>query len=151
MLEHKIPPPVVGLALAAGMAWLASVTPVVAAPVGLRWGLAAALAGLGLSFDVRGLLAFRRARTTVNPLRPQRASHLVTEGVYQTTRNPMYVGMAILLLAVAVALAAPVALLGPVLFVLYITRFQIQPEERALRALFGADFEAYCAKVPRWL
>lgn len=154
-LEHRIPPPVVALLLAAGMWWLARGWLGAGWPVwvsdGWRLALAGALVLTGGAFDVAGLVAFRASRTTVNPLRPERSSALVTNGVYRLTRNPMYVGMACLLLAWAVYLGPLPVLTGPVLFVLYITRFQIVPEERALRRLFGADYEAYAARVRRWL
>lgn len=150
-LENRIPPPLVGLVLAGAMWLLAAAIPTLAVPLGWRWALAAPLLAAAVWFDLQGLLAFRRARTTVNPLRPQKASQLVTEGIYRRTRNPMYVGMALILTAVAVLLAAPAALAGPVAFIAYITRFQIVPEERALRRLFGDEFDEYCAHVPRWL
>lgn len=155
LLENRIPPPVVALLLAAGMWWLAREWPGAGWPAwglgGWRLALAGALVLVGGAFDVAGLMAFRASRTTVNPLRPERSSALVTGGVYRLTRNPMYVGMACLLLAWAVYLGSAWALSGPVLFVFYITRFQIQPEERALRRLFGPAYEAYAARVRRWL
>jgi len=105
----------------------------------------------GLGFDLLGLLAFFGSRTTINPMRPDQASALVTGGIYRLTRNPMYVGMTCLLSAWAVQLAALPAWLGPLAFVLYITRFQILPEERALAARFGAEFTDYASRVRRWL
>ena len=105
----------------------------------------------GVSFDLLGLIAFLRMKTTINPLQPGKASALVTGGVYRITRNPMYVGMALLLTAWAVHLAALWPLLGPVFFVLYINRFQIAPEERVLKELFGEEYVAYTARVRRWL
>lgn len=150
-LEHKIPPPVIG-ALAAGAMWGAAVLgPAFTLPPAARMIAVAVLVVAGLSFDLLGLLAFRSSRTTVNPLHPQRASALVTGGVYRITRNPMYLGMALLLLAWALYLSSWLALLGPIAFVLYITRFQILPEERALRAIFGDEFTRYAAQVRRWL
>lgn len=116
----------------------------------VRIPLAAVLAVTGIGFDLAGIVAFRRARTTVNPLRPEKASTLVTDGVYGITRNPMYVGMACLLLAWACWLAGAWTFAGPVLFVAYITRFQIVPEERVLRERFG-DYAAYSSRVRRWL
>lgn len=149
-LEHKIPPPLVGLVCALAMGWLAPA--VDWAQVGaLRAVLGGALVTVGLGFDLAGLMAFRRARTTINPLRPGKASSLVAEGVYRVTRNPMYVGMALLLCGGAVLLAHPAAVLGPVGFVAYITRFQILPEERVLAGKFGEDYVRYCAQVRRWL
>ena len=97
------------------------------------------------------LLAFRRARTTVNPLRPERASTLVTTGVYRITRNPMYVGLMLALLAWSVFLASPLSLVGPVVFIAYINRFQIRPEEAVLTAKFGPVYEQYKSTVRRWL
>lgn len=149
-LEHQIPPPVVGLLCAVGM-WAAA--PAVPwSSLGLpHWALALALVGAGLGFDVLGLLAFRRAQTTINPLSPGKASSLVATGVYRVTRNPMYVGMALVLCGWAVLLASLPAALGPVVFVAFITRFQIVPEERFLAAKFGDDYARFCQQVRRWL
>lgn len=150
-LELKIPPPLVGLACAllmAGAGYAFPGLPLATLPRALAAGV---FVLAGLAFDVAGLVAFRRARTTINPLRPQNSSSLVSGGVYRLTRNPMYVGMACILVGWAAWLAQPLALLGPVIFVLYITRYQIRPEERMLEKLFGAGFTAYAAKVRRWL
>ena len=103
------------------------------------------------AIGIAGVRAFGRARTTVDPLRPEKASALVTSGIYRRTRNPMYVALAIALLGWAVWLEHPLALLGVAAFVAWINRFQIAPEERALRALFGPEFERYCSEVRRWL
>lgn len=103
------------------------------------------------AIGIAGVRAFDRARTTVDPLRPERASALVTAGIYRRTRNPMYVALAIALFAWAFWLAHPLALLGVAAFVAWMNRCQIAPEERALQALFGAEFERYCSEVRRWL
>lgn len=150
-LDHRIPPPVVGAVVAAAMWGVSAIGPQLALPAGVKYAIVGLLVAAGITFDVLGLLAFRRWRTTVNPLRPERASAIVCDGVYRVTRNPMYVGMALLLLAWAVSLAALLPLAGPVLFVAYITRFQIQPEERALARRFPEEYAAYAARVRRWL
>lgn len=150
-LEHRIPPPVVGATLATGMWFLAPVGPTIAMPDIVRYGVAGLLLLVALAFSLLGVRAFRVSRTTVNPLKPDQASALVTGGVYRVTRNPMYVGMAFVLLGWAVFLSAAWPFLGPLLFVLYITRFQIQPEERALARLFDGQFARYRARVRRWL
>lgn len=150
-LELKVPPPVVALLVALSMWTLFRDTAPSAAAAGLRLPIAIALALGGVAFDVAGLLAFRRARTTINPLQPRSASSLVTTGVYRVTRNPMYVGLALLLLAWSAYLGSWWAAAGPFAFAAYISRFQIAPEERALCALFGAEYLAYKAKVRRWL
>ena len=151
-LELKIPPPLVAVVIAGAMyAAAALLAPVWALPPNVRVFAALALAGLGAAFDLAGMLAFRKAKTTINPLTPQRSSAVVTHGVYRLTRNPMYVGLVLILLGLAVYLASPWALLGPLAFGAFITRFQIQPEERALTARFGTAYTDYCARVRRWL
>ena len=150
-LELKIPPPLVALLCVAAMWYLSRITPAFGLPREVRWFLAGVFVLVGVSFDLRGLLVFLKAKTTVNPLKPHQASSLVTTGIYQRTRNPMYVGLASMLIAVAIFLDAPLALFGVVVFVGYITHFQIQPEESALRQKFGEAYRDYCKQVPRWL
>ncbi len=150
-LELKIPPPVVGLLLGSAAWWLAPLGPVIAWPEALRLGLAGGLALTGLALDFSGLVAFVRRHTTINPLSPHKSRALVTSGVYRFTRNPMYLGMVCLLSAWAVWLAALLPWLAPVAFVLYITRFQIRPEERVLAERFGPAYTDYTRRVRRWL
>jgi protein-S-isoprenylcysteine O-methyltransferase Ste14 len=150
-LELKVPPPAVALLTGLAM-WLAArvaVTP--AAPQQLRLPLAIALALVGAAFDLSALIAFRRARTTIDPMKPQSTSSFVRSGVYRLTRNPMYVGLAFLLCGWAAFLWSGWALIGPLAFMAYIGRFQIAPEEKALTALFGAEYLTYQARVRRWL
>ncbi len=150
MLETRIPPPVVALVVLLLMWNLAAWLPGPPAP-GWRVPAALVLVVLGAAFDLAGLWAFRRARTTINPMKPRAAAALVTGGVYRFTRNPMYLGLLLFLSAAVVYLWSPWALLGPLGFVAYINRFQIGPEERVMRERFGADHAAWCARVRRWL
>jgi len=94
---------------------------------------------------------FRRTRTSVNPLEPGTATALVTTGANAITRNPMYVGMAGLLVAHALLRGRGAALLPAAAFVAVIDRVQIAAEEAALLELFPADYPAYAARVPRWV
>jgi protein-S-isoprenylcysteine O-methyltransferase Ste14 len=109
------------------------------------------LAGGGAATSALGVVAFRRASTTVNPLQPGLSSHLVRSGVYAWSRNPMYLGFLLILLGWGVFLANAITLLLLPLFVFYIYRFQIRPEERALTLLFGPDFVMFLAQVRRWI
>jgi protein-S-isoprenylcysteine O-methyltransferase Ste14 len=150
-LELKIPPLVLAPLVAAAMWQLARFTPHFAISDLARWAASLAIAVTGVSFAVLGVLAFRRSGTTVDPIRPGRASSFVTSGVYRVTRNPMYLGLAMVLTAWAIFLASPWALVGPPFWVLYMNRFQVKPEERILAELFGEEYTTYVATVRRWL
>lgn len=150
-LELRIPPPAVA-AIAAFIMWgINVVTPSLQFHDTTRVVVAISVALLGGCISLVGVISFRRMKTTINPTRPEKASLLVASGIFQVTRNPMYVGMVLVLTGWAVFLSSPGALLGPIAFALYITRFQIIPEERALDALFGSEYTAYKARVRRWV
>jgi protein-S-isoprenylcysteine O-methyltransferase Ste14 len=150
-LELKIPPPVVALLVGVAM-WLVSRRgPALELPLLVRAAAFIAMVLLGGATAIAGNMAFRRAQTTVNPFKPQNTTALVTSGVYRFTRNPMYLGLTVLVLGWAAFLCSAWALAGPVLFVLYVSRFQIVPEETILSAKFGAAYADYISRVRRWL
>ena len=109
------------------------------------WGLG------GFLFAFAGVMSFRHGNTTVDPTRPDKASKLISGGIYQRTRNPMYVGFVCALIGWGGYLSDPLALLLVPVFIWYLTEFQIKPEERALTALFGEEYLDYCHQVRRWL
>jgi protein-S-isoprenylcysteine O-methyltransferase Ste14 len=150
-LELKIPPVVVVIISAVAMWLLARLSSASTVSFPGRLIGAALLAALGLAVTVAGVVAFRRARTTVNPTTPQATSSIVRTGVYSWTRNPMYLGFLLLLCAWAVMLANALAVVMLPAYVLYMTRYQIVPEERALLDRFGAQYADYVAAVRRWL
>jgi protein-S-isoprenylcysteine O-methyltransferase Ste14 len=149
-LELKIPPPLVALLMAVAMWSVDRLAPSSSAPP-FRIAVALVLALVAVSFSVSGVLAFGKAKTTKNPMKPQEASSLVVAGVYRITRNPMYLGLFFLLLAWAAFLWSPWLLFGPLAFAAYISRFQIIPEERVLATLFGDQYSRYKTQVRRWL
>jgi protein-S-isoprenylcysteine O-methyltransferase Ste14 len=139
-------------AVAGGSIWLVARTaPAGSVEFGLRREVAFTLLIAGFAVAIAGVVSFRRARTTVNPLNPEKSSALVVSGIFRWTRNPMYLGVLVCLLGVVVWFGSVPALLVPVVFVAYIDRFQIVPEETALRARFGEEFESYRARVRRWI
>jgi len=134
----------------------------------IGWGLASVFPGLdydGISGCVLGIIcigfggillavsvgAFRVARTTVNPLAPEKAQTLVKVGLYRLSRNPMYLAMALALFGVAFLLANIASFAAPIVFVGLMTEFQIKPEERALKEKFGEEFITYCRQTRRWI
>ena len=149
-LEHRIPPPLVMLIVAVVM-WLAnrSMGGRLAGGAWLIVALAIALLGIGIA--VAGRNAFVKAGTTLNPVNLKAASQLVTSGIFRHTRNPMYLGLTLLLIGVAALFANAWLLLGPVVFVAYTLRFQIMPEEQVMLEKFGAEYRAYQLRVRRWI
>ncbi len=150
-LELRVPPLAVLLIAGVLMGMIALWMPSLAWSQAIRVGIGAAFAAIGILIAVSGLVAFRRARTSASPLRPDKASSLVASGIYRYTRNPMYFGMLLVLIGWAVYLARPWALAVLPVFVIYMNRFQIGPEERALAGIFGAEFDAYRNRVRRWM
>lgn len=150
-LELRVPPPVVASLLMAGMWSLAHWWPVWRFQLPAQTPLGVAVAVMGVGVTALGALEFRRFKTTVNPLRPEKASSVVSTGIFRVTRNPMYVGLLLVLTGVFVWAGAVSAAVALPAFVLYINRFQIQPEERALLAKFGDEYARYQAQVRRWL
>ena len=168
-LELKIPPVAVTLIAGAAMGICARLWPHADAPVltvgtsGLTLpltipigeGVALILAGIlalaGITVALLGVREFRRQATTVDPRYPERTASLVTGGVFAYTRNPMYLGMLLCLAACAIWLRSLPAFLVLPLFVLYLTRYQITVEERAMQAHFGAAFRRYRGEVRRWI
>ena len=150
-LETKLPAPLVALLLGAAMKWFALTHPDIVDPTPLR-----RLAGIGLA-QFSGLMALAafvtmsRARTTINPFSPMRATQLVTGGPFRFSRNPLYLSLLLLLVAYALRLDAWLVWLAPAAFAAYVTWFQIIPEERVLRRKFGDAFVRYCARTRRWI
>jgi len=151
ILELKIPPGLLVIITGALM-WLGSAATSATALVIPGRSLGAAILILtGVIISGLGVASFRRAKTTVNPMKPESASVLVDRGIYRLTRNPMYLGFLVVLLGWAIFLSNLVAFLLLPAFVYYMNSFQIEPEEKALVALFGQSFVAYKTRVRRWL
>ena len=142
-----VPPPLIGLAAGVVQRRLSSGS----RPGVLRRTSAAAVAAASVWMLAGSAERFRSAGTTVNPLDPGRATGLVTAGPNRVTRNPMYVGMAGLLLAHGLLRGGWRTVLPVAAFVGVIDRWQVRPEEAALRELFGSEYDAYSGRVRRWL
>jgi protein-S-isoprenylcysteine O-methyltransferase Ste14 len=145
------PPPVVA-ALIGGVMWAVD-RQFIATRFESTWltPIAVVLLVAGLLLALAAVVSFITAKTTINPLRPSRASSLITTGVFGFSRNPIYLADLLILAALAVWLGNIINLLFLFVFVWILQRFQIAPEERALTKLFGERYAAYCSKVRRWL
>ena len=151
VLELKVPPPIVALVTAVLMWLISRSLPIFAFVFPARNAFAIGLVAVGFIIGILGVVTFRRAKTTVNPTKPQSSSSLVSWGVYRVTRNPMYLGGLLILIGWAIFLSKPIAFLLLPGYILYINLFQILPEERVLTTLFGPDFIAYKSRTRRWL
>lgn len=150
-LELRIPPPLVFIIctlLALLLQWL---FPVSVISLLASWSLAALCFISSGIIGIASLIAFWRAKTTANPVRVDSATTLVEVGLYAFSRNPMYLALALLLLSFCFFLANPFAFIAVALFVAYITRFQIVPEECALETRFGERYRRYRQNVRRWI
>jgi len=150
-LELKFPPDLLALTVAGGMWMVSTLTPSLDVPLTYRLPVAAVLFSATVALVTTARVAFARAGTTFNPTSPSRSSHLVTASVYRVTRNPMYLGMLLALIAAAVLFSNLFSLLLSAAFVAYMNRFQIAPEERVLNARFGPAYESYARSVRRWI
>ena len=155
-MNNKIPPPIIGLATGYLM-WLIADH--------LQWahysfssqlwlsqtGVFYFLALLGGGMALTGIVTFKLAKTTTNPMSLDKASELVTHGIYTMTRNPMYLGVLIVLMGWSIHLGSLLSITALPLYVWYITQFQIIPEEFALETIFGQSFVKYQNNVRRWV
>jgi protein-S-isoprenylcysteine O-methyltransferase Ste14 len=150
-LERKVPPPIVALVVAWLMWVLAREVGLQNYEVPYKSMICAVLVMLGLIVDFSALWLFAKAKTTVNPISPSKATSLVTTGVYRYTRNPMYMGNFIFLLAWLIWMGSAYGVIGLILYVVYMNQFQIKPEESVLLNLFGKQYSQFCSQVRRWI
>ena len=148
-LNTKIPPPIVTILFAVLIFYFSESFAYVDLPFKIYISLFFVLLGFFITFS--SARNFKKKETTVNPIKPEEASQLVTDGFFKITRNPMYLGMLLFLLGLSIYNGLIVGLVFLPLFVGYITFFQIIPEERAMIEIFGEDYKAYMKKVRRWI
>ncbi len=150
-LELKVPPLPLALGFGVLMWAIDRWLPMQAERSLVRTVIALATLSLAVGILIAAIIGFRKAKTTVDPMHPEAASAIVTAGIYRFTRNPMYLGFLFALISWAVFLGNVFSALMALLFFAYINRFQIAPEERALRARFGTSYERYLGSVRRWI
>lgn len=149
-MKLKIPPVVVFLVFGALMYALQKLLPVGYFDFFGRRYLMYGLVVIASSIGLISVLQFIKSKTTVSPVKPDEASKLVTNGLYQFSRNPMYLSMLLLLLALGLYFGNAFNILIAAGFVMYMNKFQIIPEEEVLLNLFGKEYKHYCALTRRW-
>ncbi|MFY4729856.1 methyltransferase family protein [Nitrospira sp. BLG_2] len=149
-LELKVPPLALVFVFGALM-WLASTYSTFTIALPWRSTFALIFYAVGSAIVLAGVLTFHRMKTTVNPLTPEATTTIVTSGIYRFTRNPMYLGFLLVLVGWAIDRSNLLAFACLPLFVWYMNRFQIIPEERVLGTKFSETFAQYKRSVHRWL
>ncbi len=150
-LNARIPPPILCFGVLVAMGRLARRMPPTTIAFELRAGCALLLFLVGITCLVASHRSFSKQGTTSDPTHPSRASSMVSTGIFRFSRNPMYVGYVALTICWAVCLNRPLLLFAPILMALYLTQFQILPEERALDRKFGEQYRDYRSRVRRWI
>ena len=148
-MNTKIPPPIVTATFGLIIYFSKSSSPVYSFENSNMISVIFLLFGLGI-FSA-AVQSFKKHKTTINPLSPDKASSLVNSGIFSYSRNPMYLGMLLILLAVSFKFNILGGLFISFLFKIYITRFQIIPEEKAMAKLFGEEFITYKNQTRRWI
>ena len=150
-LELKIIPPVQLFISAILMVSLAAYFPQYQFKLSISLAIIMLLVFVAGIIGILALYDFRKHKTTFHPHTPEKTSTVVNTGVFSYSRNPMYIALVLLLIALGIYLQNYCSFIIIPLFIYYITRFQIIPEERMLDKLFPNEYKAYCQKVRRWL
>ena len=147
----KVPPPLIVITMSGAMWVLNRVAPIYhwAIPPWSYFG--PVISGLGFLILAISFRTFRKAKTTIDPIDPRRASQLVTHGIFSVTRNPMYIAFLLVLLGWLVWLGSLSPIVAIAFYLFYTSSFQISREEEALIDKFGPRYRAYMERVPRWI
>ena len=150
-LELKIPPAVITLIIVVTMWWIDQYLVFSWPSFGTMWWMSFFFLGMGGLFGAFGLVEFYRSSTSIDPHKPNKASHLVTRGVYNISRNPMYVGLLLILIGYGFYLGNVLVFAMIPLFIAYMNRYQIIPEEKVMEEKFGEEYQKYKSEVRRWM
>ena len=148
-MNNTIPPPIVTLICGLGIYFSRSLFPTYNHTSIVI--ISSLFLSLGTMTLIAAMLSFKKQKTTVNPLQPERASSLVISGVFKYSRNPMYLGLSLILLSAAIQFNFVGGTLIVLMFIAFITKFQIIPEEIAMEKLFGEEFVQYKKKTRKWI
>ena len=148
-MKTKIPPPIIAVTcIFANYLSTYVITPFNFSNQGI---VGSVIFVFGFASALSAILLFRKKQTTVDPMKPEESTSLVTSGIFSYTRNPMYLGLFIVITSTVIFFGAWFGIIILCFFVWYINTFQIIPEEEAMQKLFGKKFEEYSQNVRRWI
>ena len=148
-IKTKFPPPLVALTFG----FLINYTKNIFPKIEIRWGdiFGSIIIIFGIIIIISAIVLFKKYKTTITPLKPSKATKLITDGIYKFSRNPMYLGLLFVLFGISIILNPTGGLFLIPLFILYLNIFQIVPEENAMVDLFKDEFLDYRKNVRRWI
>ena len=150
-MKLLVPPPAQAIICAAGMWLISQRFPSLNFSFDFQQYLAIVICAIGILIDLISVGMFAKFKTTVSPFSPHKTDKLVTTGFYKYTRNPMYLGMVVILTGLCVWLGNFGSFALIPVFMWFVTQFQIVPEEEILREKLGEEYDAYLARVRRWI
>ena len=106
---------------------------------------------VGALILINPVFKFIKSKTTVNPVKFVKVNKLVTSGIYKYSRNPMYLGMILIIISTSIFYLNYYSVLTPFIFYFWINKFQIKREEIFLKEKFGKDYLSYMSKTRRWI
>ena len=145
----KIPPPLIVLVLIVSIYFSSKKIHLINIPLQLE--ISIFILSAGILIFVNPVLQFIKSKTTVNPIQFEEVNKLVTSGIFKYSRNPMYLGMLMIVLSTSIFYLNIYSILTPLLFILWINKFQIKREEEFLIEKFGDEYLSYKKKTRRWI
>ena len=148
-IKTKFPPPLVALTFGFLINYTKNIFPKIEIRNEIIFGSFMIITGLIIILSA--IILFKKYQTTITPLNPSNATKLITNGIYKFSRNPMYLGLLLVLLGISIILNPTGGFILIPLFILYLNLFQIIPEENAMVDLFKDEFLEYKKNVRRWI
>ena len=145
----KIPPPIIVLTLIISIYFSSKKIDLINIPFQLE--ISFFILSLGILVFINPVLKFIKSKTTINPIQFEETNRLVTSGIFKYSRNPMYLGMLMIIISTSIFYLNIYSILTPFLFVFWINKFQIKREEAFLTEKFGKEYLSYKNKTRRWL
>ena len=145
----KIPPPILVIILITSIYFSSDKLDLISIPYRTLFSIV--ILSIGILVIINPVVKFIKSKTTVNPVEFKNVEKLVTSGIYKYSRNPMYLGMIMILISTTVYYLNFYSLLTPFIFYFWINRFQIKREEVFLEEKFGQEYLSYKTKTRRWI
>ena len=149
MKTIKIPPPILVIILTSLVYFSSTKLELIHLPY--RQSVSVIILIIGLIVIISPVIDFIKSKTTVNPVKFKNVNTLVTTGIYRYSRNPMYLGMILIIISTTVYYLNFLSVFSPLIFYIWINKFQINREEIFLEDKFGSEYLKYKSKTRRWI